>query len=126
MSTPEQQQRAHAALYESLAANIANILAMQREDARKPIVHVTPDSDGGVTLTADVPGSGDNDIKMHVEGTKLEIKGTSRSAQNPGDFDEFLDLPQGVDAHGATSQISNGVLTMKFPPLRVDIPSGGN
>jgi HSP20 family molecular chaperone IbpA len=94
--------------------------------ARQPKVQVTTDSNGGAHLTADMAGVTQDDLHVEIKGDKLHLWGTSRSSSNPGDFDELVQLPNGVNAATATATIEAGVFRMDIAANAVQIsPTGG-
>jgi len=94
-------------------------------------------------LRADLPGMGEEDVKIEVEDGVLTVSG-ERAAEHEseeegfyrversfGSFSRQLTLPKGVDAEGVTASFDRGVLEVRIPkpeavkPRRVTItPSG--
>lgn len=91
------------------------------------------------TLTADLPGLGEDDVKIEVEDGSLSISG-ERKAQHEareggwyrieraiGSFNRTLTLPEGVDLDAISASFDRGVLTVRIPkpeqrkPRRIEI-----
>ncbi len=96
----------------------------------------TPDH---FVLRADLPGMGEDDVKVEVEDTTLTIAG-ERAAQHEetregfvrmergfGAFSRSLTLPRGVDPAAVTANFDRGVLEVRIPkpetrkPRRIEI-----
>ena len=78
-------------------------------------------------LTADLPGLGEDDVKIEVEDRVLSISGerTRASEENKagyrrverafGAFRRSLTLPEGVNPEGVQASFDNGVLEVRIP-----------
>jgi HSP20 family protein len=93
-------------------------------------------------LTADLPGLGEDDVKIEVEDRVLTISGerTRASEENKagyrrverafGAFRRTLTLPEGVDGEAITASFDKGVLEITIPkpeqrkPRRITIGTG--
>lgn len=94
------------------------------------------------TLTADLPGLGDDDVAIEVHDGTLRITG-ERAASHEGrdggwyrieravgSFSRSLTLPDGIDADAITASFDRGVLTVRIPkpearkPQRIAIGAG--
>jgi HSP20 family protein len=93
-------------------------------------------------LTADLPGLGEDDVKIEVEDRVLSISGerTRASEENKagyrrverafGAFRRTLTLPEGVDGEAITASFDKGVLEISIPkpeqrkPRRITIGTG--
>jgi HSP20 family molecular chaperone IbpA len=93
--------------------------------ARTPKVSVSEDSDGSARVTASMPGVGSDDIQVKIKGDQLHLWGTTRDPKNPGDFDESVPLPAGVDATKATVSLQNGIFTMDLPAADASVTPTG-
>jgi HSP20 family protein len=90
-------------------------------------------------LRADLPGMGEDDIKIEFEDGTLTISGERKSEQEIkkdgyvrverafGSFSRSLTLPKGIDAEGVTASFDRGVLEVSVPkpeerkPRRIEI-----
>lgn len=84
------------------------------------------ESDGAYVLSCDVPGLGNSDIKLNLEGDQLTVSG-ERKAEPPEGYSVHLDeraglmfertflLPDKVDPDHVTAAVSDGVLTVTLP-----------
>jgi HSP20 family protein len=93
-------------------------------------------------LRADVPGVGEDDVKVELEDNVLTISGERKSEHEQrkngyyrierasGRFVRSLTLPEGVDADSIKARFENGVLEVTIPkpaerkPRRVAIDVG--
>jgi HSP20 family protein len=94
-------------------------------------------------LHADLPGLGENDVKIELEDNVLTISGERKSEREQrkdgyyrverasGRFSRSLTLPDGVDPESVRARFEKGVLEVKIPkpaqrkPHRVAISVGG-
>jgi HSP20 family protein len=94
-------------------------------------------------LRADLPGMGEDDIKIEFEDGTLTISGERKAESESGaegfyrverafgSFARTLTLPQGVDAEAVTASFDRGVLEVRIPkpeqrkPRRIEIAGGG-
>jgi len=93
-------------------------------------------------LRADLPGLGEEDVKIEVEDRVLTVSG-EREAEHTesgdgyhrverafGAFSRSLTLPEGVDAESVTANFDRGVLEVRIPkpeqrkPRRISIGVG--
>jgi HSP20 family protein len=95
-----------------------------------------------LVLKADLPGLGEDDVKIEVHDNVLTISGERQAdfedKQNGyyrierafGSFSRSLTLPEGVDADKISASFHNGVLEVSIPkpeqrkPRRIEISSG--
>ena len=100
------------------------------------------EGDGEFVLRADLPGVGEDDVKVELEDDVLRISGERRSSQEErkegyyrverasGSFSRSLTLPEGVDADAVTATFDQGVLEVRVPkpearkPRKVEISVG--
>src|SRR3954462_4523094 len=93
-------------------------------------------------LRADLPGLGEDDVKLEVEDRVLTVSGERKTEQSEkadgfyrveratGAFSRSLTLPEGVDADGIAATFDKGVLEVRIPkpeerkPRRVAIQVG--
>ena len=97
-------------------------------------VTFTPDidmkeKDGKVTVKAELPGMGHDDINLTLEGNHLVIEGEKRSEEEKdekgrhysersfGYFRRNILLPYDADEERATAKFDNGVLTVELERL---------
>jgi HSP20 family protein len=90
-------------------------------------------------LRADLPGLGEDDVKIELEDATLTISGDRKSEHEEkgegfyrverafGSFSRSLTLPQGVDAEKVSASFDRGVLEVRIPkpeqrkPRRIEI-----
>ena len=90
-------------------------------------------------LRADLPGMGENDVKIEVEEGTLTISGERKAEHEArergwyriersfGSFSRSLTLPDGVDPDAISAEFDRGVLSVRIPkpeerkPRRVSI-----
>jgi HSP20 family protein len=90
-------------------------------------------------LRADLPGLGEDDVKVELDGRILTVSGERSSEREDrgegyyrierasGSFSRSLRLPEGVDADAIEASFENGVLEVKIPkpeahkPRRVEV-----
>jgi HSP20 family protein len=94
-------------------------------------------------LRADLPGMGEEDVKIEVEDTVLTVSGERRTEHESrgeegfyrmerafGSFSRSLTLPKGVNADGVEASFDRGVLEIRIPkpeqakPRRISINVG--
>ncbi len=66
--------------------------------------------DDHVTVIADLPGAGKDDIDLACDGTVLTIRAESEHRR----YDERVELPAAVDEESARAKYNNGVLEVRF------------
>src|SRR5919202_4819150 len=94
-------------------------------------------------LRADLPGLGQDDVKIELEDNTLTISGERKSEHEDkgegfyrverafGSFSRSLTLPQGVDPEAVTASFDRGVLEVSIPkpeqrkPKRIEIGGSG-
>ncbi len=94
-------------------------------------------------LRADLPGMGEEDIKIEVEDGTLTISGERKAEHEAneegyyrverafGSFSRALTLPKGVDAGAVSASFDRGVLEVRIPkpeerkPRRIEIATNG-
>ncbi len=93
-----------------------------------PSVEVS-DSGKVLKITAELPGMGKNDVKLHVDDNVLVISGEKKSAADSQDegvfrseryygyFERVVPLPEDVEQDSAEAEFRNGVLTVRFPKV---------
>jgi HSP20 family protein len=102
------------------------------------------EADDHFVLKADLPGLGEEDVKIEVQDGTLTISGERkpeheqsergwyRIERSFGSFSRSLTLPERVEATGIEARFHNGVLEIRIPkpeerkPQRVEITPGGN
>lgn len=93
-------------------------------------------------LRADLPGMGEDDVNIELDGDVLSISGERpeesrtehegyhRMERSKGSFSRSLTLPEGIDAEAISASFDNGVLEVRIPkpeqrkPRRVAIDVG--
>jgi len=97
------------------------------------------ETDDHFVLRADLPGLGEDDVKIELEDTTLTVSG-ERNAEHEsksegfyrverafGSFSRTLTLPQGIDPEAVTASFDRGVLEVRIPkpeqrkPRRIEI-----
>src|SRR3954449_4294116 len=78
-------------------------------------------------LRADLPGLGEDDVKLEVEDRVLTVSGERKAEQTEkgdgfyrveratGSFSRSLTLPEGVDTDGIAATFDKGVLEVRIP-----------
>jgi HSP20 family protein len=93
-------------------------------------------------LRADLPGMGEEDIKIEVEDGTLTVSGERKAVHETneegyyrverafGSFSRSLTLPKGVNAEAVSASFDRGVLEVRIPkpeerkPRRIEIGAG--
>jgi HSP20 family protein len=93
-------------------------------------------------LRADLPGMGEDDVKIEFEDGTLTVSGERKAEHEDraegfyrverafGSFARTLTLPKGVDAEAVTASFDRGVLEVRIPkpeqrkPRRIEIAGG--
>jgi HSP20 family protein len=101
------------------------------------------ESEQEFVLRADLPGLGENDVKIELEDNVLTVSGERKSEHEErkegyyrverasGKFSRSLTLPEGVDPEKINASFENGVLEVRIPkpeqrqPHKVAISVGG-
>lgn len=90
------------------------------------------DTDKEVTVTAEIPGMDNKDIKLELDDSALTIRGEKkedheekgrnwyRMERSYGSFSRVIPLPARVDAHKAKAEFRKGVLTVALPKLHAE------
>lgn len=104
----------------------------------KPAVNII-ETEGGLTLTADIPGASKETLEINVEKGILTISAPiSRSMPGTPVYTEFelapyyrqFSIPESLDHEKASADLNNGILTMKIPkaeaakPRKIEIRVG--
>ena len=94
-------------------------------------------------LRADLPGLGEDDVKIELEDNTLTISGERKSEHEDkgegfyrverafGSFSRSLTLPQGIDPDSVAASFDRGVLEVRIPkpeqrkPRRIEISGSG-
>jgi HSP20 family protein len=91
-----------------------------------PAIDLVEDDEHYV-LSADLPGVGQDEVKVEVQDNVLTISGERRSETREqqrgyyrverasGSFARSLSLPEGTDAEGIEASYENGVLELRIP-----------
>ncbi|HET9736654.1 MAG TPA: Hsp20/alpha crystallin family protein [Solirubrobacteraceae bacterium] len=97
------------------------------------------ETDDHFVLRADLPGMGEDDVKIEIEDTTLTVSGERKAEHESGGegyyrverafgtFARTLTLPQGVDPEAVTANFDRGVLEVRVPkpearkPRRIEI-----
>ena len=100
------------------------------------------ESEDHFVLRADLPGMGEDDVKLEIEDRTLTLSGERAAEQTEkgegfyrleratGAFSRSLTLPEGVDADAVAATFDKGVLEVRIPkpeevkPKRVQIQVG--
>jgi HSP20 family protein len=101
------------------------------------------ESDEDFVLHADLPGLGEDDVKIELEDNVLTVSGERklehedrkegyyRVERASGAFRRSLTLPEGIDPERIAASFENGVLEVRIPkpeqrkPRKVTISAGG-
>jgi HSP20 family protein len=97
------------------------------------------ETDEHFVLRADLPGMGEDDVKIELEDTTLTVSGERKAEHETksegfyrverafGAFSRTLTLPHGVDPEAVTAKFDRGVLEIRVPkpeerkPRRIEI-----
>jgi HSP20 family protein len=100
------------------------------------------ETDDHFVLRADLPGLGEDDVKIEFEDGTLTVSGERKAEHETkhegyhrverafGAFSRSLTLPQGVDPEAVNASFDNGVLEVTIPkpearkPRRIEIGGG--
>jgi HSP20 family protein len=92
------------------------------------------DGEAEVTIKAELPGIAAKDVNVFISGNMLTLSGEKDESKEEkgenfyvserrfGSFRRTVELPQGVDADKVTAEQDNGVLTVRFPKLKIARP----
>jgi HSP20 family protein len=101
------------------------------------------EGDDHFVLRVDLPGLGEDDVKIEVENDTLVVSGERKETHEQkregfyrleramGAFSRSLSLPEGIDADQVSATFDRGVLEVRIPkpeqrkPRRVEISVGG-
>jgi HSP20 family protein len=101
------------------------------------------ETDDHFVLRADLPGMGEDDVKIELEDNTLTVSGERKAEHESkgegfyrierafGTFSRSLTLPQGVDAESVEASFDRGVLEVRIPkpeqrkPRRIEIGAAG-
>ena len=98
-------------------------LAQQRWSPAMDLV----EADDHFVLKADVPGMGEDDIKIEIRDNALSVsgerkaeherseRGWHRVERSFGRFSRTLTLPEGIDPDAVTASFDRGVLSVRIP-----------
>lgn len=96
----------------------------------KPAVNII-ETEGGLTLTADIPGASRDLLDINVEKGVLTINAPV-TWQMPGttSYSEFelasyyrqFSIPESLDHEKATADLANGILTLRVPKVEAAKP----
>ncbi len=90
--------------------------------------------EGGVAVTAEIPGVSIDNIELTVHQNTLTIKGKSvpdgdvpeesfhRRERHYGPFSRTIALPYGVDTEKVKASTNNGILTVELPRPETEKP----
>jgi HSP20 family protein len=118
-------------------ADIVNTPAKDRQEVtRAESTHSGPqfaprvdiyETDKELTLFADLPGVGPNDVDLHYEKGELVLRGKVKKLKNTrpmltqeyevGDFYRVFSIHESVDAGRIEAECKNGVLTVHLPKV---------
>jgi HSP20 family protein len=100
------------------------------------------EADDHFLLKADLPGLGEEDVKIEVQDGTLRISGERKAEQESrergwyriersyGSFARSLTLPEGVNPEAISAEFDRGVLSVRIPkpeerkPRRIEIKAG--
>jgi HSP20 family protein len=101
------------------------------------------ETDEHFVLRADLPGMGEDDIKIELEDGTLTVSGERKAEHESksegyyrverafGGFSRSLTLPKGIDPEGVSANFDRGVLEVRIPkpeerkPRRIEVSGGG-
>jgi HSP20 family protein len=123
-------------------ADIVTTPAKDRQDvSRAESTHSGPqfaprvdiyETDKELTLFADLPGVGPNDVDLHYEKGELVLRGKVHKPKNGrprlaqeyevGDFYRVFSIHESIDAGRIEAECKNGVLTVHLPKVEAARP----
>ena len=123
-------------------ANITNLPTKDRADGARPEitrggVHFTPrvdifETDSELTLFAEVPGIGPEDVDLHYENGELVLCGRVKPRHDDrpallqeyeeGDFYRAFTIHESIDSSRITAECKHGVLTVHLPKAEAARP----
>jgi len=93
------------------------------------------ETDKELTVFADLPGVGPNDVDLHYEKGELVLRGKVQKSQPPnhsrqllmeefevGDFYRVFSIHESIDAGRIEAECKNGVLTVHLPKAEAARP----
>ncbi len=93
------------------------------------------ETDKELTVFADLPGVGPNDVDLHYEKGELVLRGKVQKPQPPnrsrqllmeefevGDFFRVFSIHESIDAGRIEAECKNGVLTVHLPKVEAARP----
>ncbi len=101
------------------------------------------ETDEHFVLRADLPGMGEDDVKIELEDNVLTVAGERKAEHETnqegfyrversfGAFQRSLTLPKGIDADAVAASFDRGVLEVRIPkpeerkPRRIEIAANG-
>jgi HSP20 family protein len=101
------------------------------------------ETDESFVLRADLPGIGEEDVRIELEDDTLTVSGERKAEHESkgegyyrveratGSFSRSLRLPQGVNAEAVSANFDRGVLEVRIPkpeqrkPRRIEIGAAG-
>ena len=104
----------------------------RRLGTRRPQLDVREDSEG-VTVVAELPGLGPEDIDVNVRGDQVTLQGKPKAEEvenlrcvrrerPSATFERTFRLPFEIDAEKVDAQLANGVLTLRLPKTAAEQP----
>jgi len=114
---------------------------MKKEERRRILVPATrvSEQDGIVSVWVELPGVGQGDLEIRVEGRQLTITGKRQEPathgtwllrERPwGDFQKSFTVDDSIDLDKIDAQLNQGILTLTLPtkeaakPKRIEIRS---
>jgi len=105
---------------------------VRRSGNRRPRLDVSED-DEGVTVVAELPGLGPEDIDVTVRGDQVTLQGKPKEEEGENlrcvrrerpsaSFERAFRLPFEIDAEKVDAQLTNGVLILRLPKTAAEQP----
>ena len=102
------------------------LLPRMNGDILKPTLDLGA-TDKAYTITVEIPGVDENDVKLEIANDTLTIQGEKkqeneekgknfyRMERSYGSFQRVLSLPEDADQNGVTATFKKGILTVRMP-----------
>jgi len=89
-----------------------------RTEPRKPVVNVS-ETEAAITMTAELPGFGPEDLDIQVKENLLTIralkKAETEEEERKAAFERSFVLPEDLKRDAISAEMKNGLLTLELP-----------
>jgi HSP20 family protein len=115
------------------AAQRTGFPSLDMTGAVSPAIDVQ-ETDTTITLTAELPGLGEDDVEIEIKDRRLTLRGQKRithedtgdlriSERSYGSFTRMLAIPEAVDLEKISAEFEKGVLKITMPKTEPQEPS---